>query len=655
MPIVRVSGNDAEVSLSFDVAKMDDRQRGGGRSSFNNKSNSRHHSNNNNLHPGTPDTLDDLTSLDTSSGRTWSAEELDRLGSTRGSGTSARRRNSNSNQSTNSYYSYSQGGADGDKNGISHNQMSTYNNTDNLDEIEHAPRRSINRKESLVSVGWSPGDYIPEEDETSLSTLDEESVTRSSSNNNSSPQNLNNSQQHMHNQSPTRQNSSNSTMHQHQPPQHRLSHRSRQKQPLIQQQQQQQQQSQHSQHSDSDDNSIISSQSHQSSSRFERKSSTDKSSAVLIAQQGQTISQLESQVMKLNLDLATTKSSMDEIQLENRKLQDGKDKLANDVMECQEENHQLRLTIERLEKEKILRNMDGTRGNVNRSSERTRSFEHSSVVVWGEKSVSGNTWKGSGDNKYTVVTQQPLGKVGGSLEVPFRTTGRRQSTCSSINDLSTVSDEDVDYASCSSVALGSVSDNKVLESCQQLDPDGGGVNDDEDAHKGRMSLLNVFGGRREGGGKKPPISSEEAYSHISSPLSPAHSTKDEDENDTSERDMGSNPQGETFNDDDPFATWSAPGDSKREKGEQNWFQRGLGGKGKDGKNNTRQPPQSQFSDDIIEDPFDTCRDNYLEEENEKLKTSFSERSGDGSISNAGGTGKRSGLFQGWGRGRRGND
>ena len=95
------------------------------------------------------------------------------------------------------------------------------------------------------------------------------------------------------------------------------------------------------QKSESDDGSISTHQSfkHKSSrdsfnNNYRRGSSREsENSQRIISQQQQLISQLESQVMKLNLELATTKSSLDEIQLQNRKLNDDKSKLTSKMRE----------------------------------------------------------------------------------------------------------------------------------------------------------------------------------------------------------------------------------------------------------------------------------------------------------------------------------
>ena len=689
MPLVRVSGNDG---LGFDVAKMTDNVRSNS-SSTRNSNNSRGKNNNNNFSPTTPDTFDDLTSLDTSSGR-HTSDEIDRFTNSTSRGSfhagGARRRGSNSNMSigstsNNAYHNYNSPlNGDGSDNNINDSyeklQSSYMDNldhelqNDNNDPRKNNPSFNPGRHNSLVTVGtgWSPNDYIPEEDETSLSTLDEESVTPSSNNHSSSytSNNYQNSSQHMQ-------------YHHQQPPQNRLSHRQ--------------------QKSESDDGSISTHQSfkHKSSrdsfnNNYRRGSSREsENSQRIISQQQQLISQLESQVMKLNLELATTKSSLDEIQLQNRKLNDDKSKLTSKMREVQEENGELHIIIERLEKEKILRNMDGTRGTIvattntndgggGRNSRRLTNATGTSCVVWDGTSVSGNTWA----DTYTV-TQQKLGKVGGigggGLEVPFRTAKPRRS---SVSSFSTVGDDmsrgDI---SCNSVALSSC-DNSNDEKLEHSYADStGGVlltaDDDDEENMSTsqrsqgLNLLGMFGGGKKNKQNQKQQSTEEITKQMEetfvSSLSPVHSkgdtyTDDDDNLESSfsnqrsqsqsgEVEIGSNPQGETFNDDDPFSTWSAPGDPKRKKEEpeKNWLQRGLKGGGRGGGRDSSQQPSSSQSKDEIEDPFYVCNGSAEENNETERYTSFAATNSSecdaSDTSNGGANGKRFGLFKGFGKGR----
>ena len=150
-----------------------------------------------------------------------------------------------------------------------------------------------------------------------------------------------------------------------------------------------------------------------------------------------------------------------------------------DMTLLKEENHQLHLMIERLEKEKILRNMEGTKGVAR------PSIDHDSCVVWGGASVSGNTWAKDRDTNsaalsnraYVPVSQQRLGKVGDSLEVPFRTSDsdyhlrpkRLSSSAGSFNELSTDGDAASLNNSAHSIALSTDDEQQKNEKPSSFD------------------------------------------------------------------------------------------------------------------------------------------------------------------------------------------
>jgi len=525
---------------------------------------------------------DDLTSIDSSSGRR--SEESDRVGSIpSGGNTGMRGHSAISVGSTNSNYTPNVSLASGNCDNVqpNHNQVPLYETVDNIDELQHDPRNPFNTSNSL-RAGW--GDNIPEEDETSISTVDDSSVAPSVQSN------------HYQNQH-SRSNS------QHNLPQHR-SHRHRQKQqPSV---------------SDLDDSSTAS---HPSRQDFNRKTAMNDNSAHII-------SQLESQVAKINFELATTKSSLDELQLENRRLNDNKDKLETNITLLQDENEQLHLKNERLEREQILRNMKGTKG-VARSS-----IDQDSCIVWGGATVSGNTWSGNGGSSvapsnraFVPVSKQRLGnKVEGDLAVPFPTSERdyhlrpkrfSQSSVASFNELSADGDgasrgsREMDY-SAHSIALSDGSNH--LDSFQLSDT---GEQEQTD-QRISLNLFNMIGGGNRPSVRETTKKLEEAAISLlprrngetekEAEITTQSLPSDQQQNnletsEADENDIGSNPQGEDSNDDDPFSTWSAPGDPKRKQPAQNWLQRGLGGRGRDSKN-SRQPPRNE----IIEDPFDSLHD-----------------------------------------------
>ena len=472
------------------------------------------------------------------------------------------------------------------------NHVPLYETTENLDEMQQDPRNPFSQSETL-RASWK--EHIPEEDEGTLSSVEDSTEQ---------PQ----SQHYQNNQ---RSN-----------PQNMLQPRPRQRR------------------SDDDDMSMSSRQS--SRQDINKKNAMNDGSSRIIQQ-------LESQVAKLNFELATTKSSLDELQLENRRLNDDKDQMGINIQLLHEENHQLHLKIERLEKEKILRNMEGTKGVVRRES------EQDSCVIWGGATVSGNTWaEGSLAYTYTAPTKPPKKVAGGdSLEVPFRE--RTQEGDYKVRPPVRRSNS---YRSVSSGISGGdcASAHSVDLNYSDRSGEKEGKEQEKTAERGRMSLLNVIPSVREltkhmgeaSMSSKPQSSPHRKANRLDSSSSSQMDASGGD------NDIGSNPQGEDF-DDDPFATWSAPGDPKRKQ--ENWLQRGLGGRGRDGKNNNsqqQQTPPPQSNEAIEEDPFDSYSRSGSVENNDKY-TSFAGHDSVGSGSNAGDTDsvmqerKKFGLF---GLGRR---
>jgi len=681
MPLI--SGRDAESFDTFDVAKMTDhrtsnqpsqqRRVAGAGGSTNNPWYARH-----TLSP-TPE-ADDITSLGSrgsSSGGRRSEEAMDRVGSmgVGGGRVTADANNSiprlsqsstsNSVGSMNSYHTNSVSlSNNSDKMNYSYNSHNSgsfnsnvplYETVDNLDEMQHDPRNPFNRGQGGQGQGHggqggtlrdSWGDHISEEDENSLSTMeDSSSVSPSVNNQYSRSQQL---QQQMQTHTPRSH---------HRQQRHRLSN-------------------------DTDDSSVAS---HQSSRQeFSNKKKTtriDNNSSSHIIQQ------LESQVLKINLELATTKTSLDELQLENRRLTDDKAKMSTDVTLLLQENEQLTLKIERMEREIILRNMESTKGvGTRRSSE-------DSTTGWG-----------GGDTNNVYVTKKRLGKKltddnGSQLEVPFRSTAalssssssneyhlrpKRSSLCSVTSYNEIQSDDDVASrgdGDCRSVVL-SDNDGDLRNSSMSAENLEYGAGSSAQKSS-RLGLLNIIGGAK----KQPSvreITKQVKEAAISFPSS--HKNNGEAENKdaassssqssplpknqqhlegnkitTDDDDIGSNPQGEgeDFNDDDPFSTWSAPGDPKRKETEQNWFQRGLGGRvtgvgensnsNNNTKNNSSQPPpQSSNEDEMMTDPFDsyndaTTRDGIVGDEYISFADSASGKSEDGDMQDK----KRFGLFKGF--------
>lgn len=581
MPLVRVpvGGSDAESFDTFDVAEMtynqqaprnwSSRQASGGGAPATAATTPRFAKPCKNTFIPTSAETDDLTSIDSSSGRR--SEGIDRIDAV----------------------------------------MPIYDVMENLDEMQHDPRNPFNRSPNTRRC-WGV-DYIPEEDEISLSTMGDSSVTPSPS---------------MQQQSTISQNSRTNLQHMNQP--QNRSHRHRQKQrPST------------SSQSDVDDFSVASCQSEST-----RKGRTSDN---------RPITQLEAQVAKLNFELATTKASLDELKLENRRLNVDKSALSNDVKVLKEENEHLHLKIERLEKEKILRNMEGTKGVARPSIDRA---PHSG---WGGATNSGNSLAGDDCARATSSNRENMHVTTRSLEVPFRNLEGEYSsrpTRSSITSF-TSSDELSDggelNTSAHSIAFGDT-DNKSDSSED--------IGDDKQEKIGKMSLLKMVGVE-----KRPPVgemSNQIQESSVSlQPNGKSVHTKEEalistgslpssrldnHNNHAEDNQNKSNPQGEDLSDEDPFATWSAPGDPRRIEPEQNWLQRGLGGFGRDRKI-SRQQPQL---DDVVEDPFDSCNGGMHDKEiiENGNYTSFADNLSETSGSSETARGKKNfGLFIRFGRRR----
>jgi len=422
------------------------------------------------------------------------------------------------------------------------------------------------------------------------------------------------------------------------------------------------------------------------------------------------IQQLESLVAKLNFELATTKSSLDELQLENRRLNCDRDKLSTNMTLLKEENEQLHLKIERLEKEKILRNMEGTKGVVRSASDLDLVSKQNGVG-----GASSSVASAAINRAYVPVSKQRLGKVAGgnSLEVPFRTAENdyhlrpRRSSQSSLCSVSSYNEylaSDCDLRSLRSSAgtegNGSTHSIPLNDSGDNLDSHLPGHTDEQEpkTQRGRLDLINNMLGEatkqsvRELRGQINEVvkSSQHRRSSCADGSKGEASAASSDvptnrkgnnliaiEDDDDDDDIGSNPQGEgeDFNDEDPFATWSAPGDPKRIEPERNWLQRGLGRH-----NMTRKPPQPNGDtiDDpglqgsmtrpqtngTIDDPFDilNCDNGQdMEENNNEKYTSFVDNPSDHSCGGAGADDsasvmkdrKRFGLFGLIGGGRAG--
>jgi len=351
----------------------------------------------------------------------------------------------------------------------------------------------------------------------------------------------------------------------------------------------------------------------------------------------QSIAALESLVAKLNFELATIKSSLDELKLENRNLQQDKTSLSTTITNLQKENDRLRVHIVRLEKEKMLRNIEGTKGVA------VSSMDHDLCLEWNELSVSDNKWSKNGDASvassnrvYVPVLTKGGDAMGGK--------NNRKSSYESFHSLSAVGNSDSDGDNAVSVKF-SGSDTSL---------DGSQHNVQEKAiGKGGLNLLNMIGGGKIQSVRdivSSRVNKNPADEVTTIPVKTLTSNPmGNRERGTEDSGIGSNTQTEDdSNYDDPFETWSAPGDVKRDEHEQNWLQRGIGGLRRDNKT-VRQPPQSN---EMIE-PFNSCNgehdsDDRLESFDSKGCSSFN---GGDYIESAMQDRKSFGFFKGLGKGR----
>jgi hypothetical protein len=351
----------------------------------------------------------------------------------------------------------------------------------------------------------------------------------------------------------------------------------------------------------------------------------------------QSIASLESLVAKLNFELASTKSSLDELKLENRNLQLEKISLSTNLMASRKENDRLRVHIVRLEKEKILRNIEGTKGVARPSMDRGVCLD------WSEFSVSDNQkWSRKGDASVASSNRVYIPIVdyenGGGYVNDLSRQIHNTSSYESGNDLSVDGDGDSDC----DVSINFNGINNSLDGSQKSNTD----EMDKKIRKGGLNLLNIIGG-----GKKQSVRNIESSRAMKN-------ATDEDSKISAERfvsnqrntringaeDNGirSNAQidDDSNNIEDPFETWSAPGDLKRNEQEQNWLQRGFGGRRRDDKPFRQHHPQSN---EIIE-PINSCNgDNHS-----NGRTSSRGRESDmGSAMQD----KSFGFFKGFGKGR----
>lgn len=338
----------------------------------------------------------------------------------------------------------------------------------------------------------------------------------------------------------------------------------------------------------------------------------------------QLVSQLESQVAKLNFELATTKSDLDQIQLENRKLHDEKLEWQKEVRLLKDENNELRLTIEQMKRDKLMRTMESTKG-VGRI--RT-SMDVGSCVVWGGSSVSGHTWV---DEKSTTITtvKQELKHVE-KLNVPFskgenRHTYKqtfRSSRSSFASTGSYISEDNMDKS------IGSIGSVNLDNSCCS---GANGLESDENASDLRSSLqsaMDMFGRLQDNLNKKVTTSALTSRNkNDDEPSAQSSHSTNESAADVvhdlyADKASHDEEEEEEYDDDDPFATWSE--NRERSSNKKKWFQRGDGQKEPQSQNIDAEEEEiaraNNIEERIEEDPFDTAKGASTESE----YTSFAE-------------------------------
>jgi len=438
---------------------------------------------------------------------------------------------------------------------------------ENLDLLQNDPRTPLSNKRRGVG-------YIPEEDETSLSTMDDSAITRT----------------------PSMRSSSH--------------HRHRQKQRSTK-------------------NSDIYSKS---------MSALDRDNSVVI-------NQLEAHVAKVNFELATTKALLDELRLENRHLTDDIKAILDENDRLHDENDRLHTTIQTMEKEKLSSRKSSVQesiGTVRTTAKPPEQRKFSRVDwsgseflnlvqdaeglwgqrIWSESTDGRNTFDTCASRRKMVdafatykselrqlrrstasdasslspdiVPPRPMpkparnGSKKGELDVPFNIseTGKKSSSYNISGNgaappmLRHTKDElDVPF---SNIDDESSSSNYSTHSVMLGEP-GNDVdvhdrirNDEKQdmSHVGRLSLLKLIVGNAE---KLQQVATITKHIHKACPLlSAQHDTIQEDD----------------LN--DPFSTWSAPGDPKRT--DEKWIQSGQRGFSDGVKINSRQYPEMDISD-----------------------------------------------------------
>lgn len=274
--------------------------------------------------------------------------------------------------------------------------------------------------------------------------------------------------------------------------------------------------------------------------KLDADSSSVTSSSVCRSQESIYSSQLESRVTKLSLELATTKALLDELRLENRRVKSEKDEFKLVVSALEGENEQLHRLVEKLEKEKLLMSMEKTVGVAQPGDGLRSSFVN---TVEGRKKEDAtfevSTFRAEPRGSIKKKGRRRRSRSGDELEVPFN-----PNRAEIAKELKRSYQSDADFS------VSSAGDGLSV---------------------GAMSLHSI-------------ADLEHAAKLIAEGACLENSDSDKEE----------------YDNNDPFATWSAPEDrAKQENKQGNWFQRGVTA--------LSNPHRQDVNSEVINgDPFDTC-------------------------------------------------
>ncbi|KAL7464815.1 hypothetical protein ACHAXS_005140 [Conticribra weissflogii] len=374
-------------------------------------------------------------------------------------------------------------------------------------------------------------------------------------------------------------------------------------------------------------------------SNMKRNNTTPQSNSALDSSTSSAyVARLEEQVAKLSLDLATTRASLDEITLAQRRLQGENNQLCQKVRSLEYENESLQNNIEILKKEKLILSMRRTSGVVCQVS-------HSD---WNEND---NGTKSNDD----INGSQRAGT--GGLDVPFRSStrnyaGNDESICEEYlsegeKEDSSHGDSDIDSVALSQSGL----DHLQQQLSGRIIPQERSTPEPSPSRPHRGNFISFMGNKSSSKKIKDDDDSSVVSTHAQDRISLIQSSQ---RHPVGAENCGGAPviqeeeEVEEYDEDDPFATcYPVPEGKQVEEKPRGWFQRGFKG-GNEKVRNHRNAAKSKRPDNIIEeDPFDTLsRASEDEYGYDERYTSFprgddlnsSDRSGTSEIDRKGGLG-----------------